>query len=116
MTTSSGAGLHATYAPLQESDFHKFDIYRGEVIPYYPNSAAAAGDELYLAVAQVQDGSNLSEGIPRLEQEIEKFNPKEPEFHFQLAEAYSKSGSRQQGRTLVSGGAPARWWLSICDQ
>jgi Tfp pilus assembly protein PilF len=83
-------------APLEESDFRKYDIYRGRVIPYYPSSGYAPHDDLYLAVAQVENQSNLSEGIPVLEQQIRKLEPAEPEFYFELAQAYSHAGNGQQ--------------------
>ena len=57
--------------------------YRGEVAPLYP----AKIDELYLAVAQVVDGSNLAGGIPRLRQAIQARRPPQPEFYFELAGA-----------------------------
>jgi tetratricopeptide (TPR) repeat protein len=64
--------------------------YRGEVVPYYPDTGA---DELYVAVAQVRDGANLEAGIPRLRQAIERRKPPQPEFYLELAKAYSKSGN-----------------------
>jgi predicted CXXCH cytochrome family protein len=64
--------------------------YRGEVVPYYPNTGI---DALYSAVAQVRDGSNLDRGIPSLRQVIEQRKPGQPEFYLELAKAYSKSGN-----------------------
>jgi tetratricopeptide (TPR) repeat protein len=64
--------------------------YRGEVVPYYP---LKGGDELYVAVAQVRDGSNLESGIPRLRQAIERQKPPQPELYVELAKAYGKSGN-----------------------
>src|SRR5262249_35472683 len=64
--------------------------YRGEVVPYYPDTDA---DELYAAVAQVRDGSNLDGGIQRLRQAIERRRPVQPEFYLELARAYAKSGN-----------------------
>jgi tetratricopeptide (TPR) repeat protein len=64
--------------------------YRGEVVPYYPDRGA---DELYVAVAQVRDGTNLEGGIPRLRQAIERVKPAQPEFYMELAKAYSRTGA-----------------------
>jgi predicted CXXCH cytochrome family protein len=64
--------------------------YRGEVVPYYPDTGI---DALYGAVAQVRDGSNLDVGIPRLRQAIEQQKPGQPEFYMELAKAYGKSGN-----------------------
>ena len=68
--------------------------YRGEVIALYPRSM----DELYLAVAQVADGSNLAAGIPRLEQAIKTGRPAQAEFYLELANAYAKLN--QNGRAI----------------
>jgi len=76
-------------APLHE----KAISYQGEVVPYYP---APAQNELYLAVAQVQQESNLRAGIPRLEQAIAKNRPADPEFYFELGKAWSKSGNQTE--------------------
>jgi tetratricopeptide (TPR) repeat protein len=62
--------------------------YRGEVAPYLP----AQPPELYRALAQVFDGSNLGAGIPRLRAAIGEFRPEGPEFYYELARAYSKAG------------------------
>ena len=68
--------------------------YRGEVVPYYPAALPASPEnELYLAVAQVQDGSNLSAGIERLQHAIERHRPARPEFYYDLARAYGKTAN-----------------------
>ena len=70
--------------------------YRGEVVLYYPPRLPETADnELYLALAQVQEGSNLSAGIPRLQQAIETRRPTQAEFYFRLARAYSRIGDLQ---------------------
>jgi predicted CXXCH cytochrome family protein len=72
--------------------------YRGDVVPYYPPglpSSLENENELYLAVAQVQDGSNLTAGIPRLQQAIERHRPVRPEFYYELARAFSLAGDAQ---------------------
>jgi Tfp pilus assembly protein PilF len=80
-------------APLQERHDTAATAYRGEVVPYYPEQNA---DELYTSVAQVNEGSNLSGGIPRLESAIAKHAPPEGMFSFELAEAFWKNGQRPQ--------------------
>jgi predicted CXXCH cytochrome family protein len=82
-------------APLQESSFEAADNYRGEVIPYYPSQLPKTPEEnLYLDVAQVHDSANLKLGIPRLQQDIEKYSPVQPEFYYELGEAYAKTGNQ----------------------
>ncbi len=67
--------------------------YRGEVVLYYPEKLPATPDnELYLALAQVIDKSNLSGGIGRLAAAIERHRPARPEFYLGLAEAWRYSG------------------------
>ena len=80
-------------APLQEM----VPTYHDEVVPYYPKSIAQVpDDELYLAVAQVDQQSNLEAGTPRLKQAIEKYKPENPVFYFELATAYEKSGNQAE--------------------
>jgi predicted CXXCH cytochrome family protein len=70
--------------------------YRGAVDPYYPDPFAGAPDtELYLALAQVQNGSDLEAGIPRLRQMLEKGSSSKPEFYFELGKAEAKAGQKQ---------------------
>lgn len=76
-------------APSETAD----PLYRGEVVPYYPDKGA---EELYVAVAQVRDGANLEGGIPRLREAIELLKPQQPEFYLELARAFSKSGNPGQ--------------------
>jgi tetratricopeptide (TPR) repeat protein len=47
-----------------------------------------------LAVAQVDQRTNLEPGIPRLENALVASNPEKGEFQFELAEAYWKSGRK----------------------
>ncbi len=77
-------------ADLTEADARKSGDYRGEVVPYYPATLAATPEnEMYLALAQVRQGSNLTAGLPRLERAIEKYSPERPEFYYELARAYA---------------------------
>ena len=67
--------------------------YRGPVVLYYPESLPhTAENELYLAVAQVNQQSNLAEGIRQLTAAIEKYTPKRAEFYYELGEAWRDSG------------------------
>jgi tetratricopeptide (TPR) repeat protein len=67
--------------------------YRGEVVLYYPPRLPETADnELYLALAQVQEGSNLPAGIRRLQHAIETHRPSRAEFYYRLARAYSRIG------------------------
>src|SRR5206468_11671812 len=50
--------------------------------------------ELYLALAQVIEQSNLEKGIARLEQAISKYKPRNPEFYFELGRAFSNTGKK----------------------
>ena len=76
------------------TEAHGAAAYRGEVVPYYPVSLPASPEnELYLAVAQVQDGSNLTAGIPRLQEAIERHRPARPDFYYDLARAYAKTAN-----------------------
>jgi tetratricopeptide (TPR) repeat protein len=79
-------------APLKEIADFENNAYRGEVAVYYPPQLQLDGEnELYAALAQVQQGSNLKPGITRLEQALEKYRPEKPEFYLELARAYAKA-------------------------
>ena len=72
--------------------------YRGEVALYYPPTLPATPEnELYVALAQVKQGSNLAVGIRRLEDAIEKHRPQRPEFFYELGRAYSMSANYDVG-------------------
>src|SRR5262249_53493613 len=49
-------------------------------------------NELYLALAQVQQGSNLIAGIPRFQAAIERHKPARADLYYELARAYAKAG------------------------
>ena len=67
--------------------------YRGKVDLYYPKTLPATPEnEMYLAVAQIRDRSNLAEGLPRLAAAIAAVHPKIPEPYFELASAYQAAG------------------------
>jgi len=80
-------------APLAEKD----DEYKGEVALLYPTTLSSRADsELYTAVAQVKQNANLQNGIARLEAAIEQHKPAQPEFYFELGEAYWESAKPEQ--------------------
>ena len=78
--------------------------YRGEVVPYYPVKAPP-GDELYLALAQVIEKSNLAGGIRRLEEAIERHAPNVRSFTW---------GSPKRGETTGSWRKPCRSTARRC--
>jgi tetratricopeptide (TPR) repeat protein len=79
-------------APLEEGAALAGKPYRGEVVLYYPPALPpTAENERYLALAQVQHGSNLTAGIPRLQAALERDVPGRAEFYYELARAYSKT-------------------------
>jgi tetratricopeptide (TPR) repeat protein len=79
-------------APLQETAILAASHYQGEVVPYYPPALPSTPEnELYVALAQVQEGSNLTAGIPRLREAIERHKPTRAEFYYELARAYAKT-------------------------
>jgi predicted CXXCH cytochrome family protein len=81
-------------APLKEADTLVRTPYRGEVVPYYPAALASTPEnELYVALAQVEQGSNLVAGIPRLQKAIERYQPERAEFYYELARAYARTGN-----------------------
>jgi tetratricopeptide (TPR) repeat protein len=85
-------------APRKESDNFEHGEYRGEVVSYYPvNPASTPDEELYLALAQVQQGSNLTTGITRLEQTIGKHKPARAEFYYELARAHVRTANYDAG-------------------
>jgi predicted CXXCH cytochrome family protein len=82
-------------APLQEVHDSERTAYRGAVVPFYPRRLPEAESELYLGAAQVADGANLADGIPRLRKAIESGRPSRPEFYFELANAYSRANQHE---------------------
>ena len=88
-------------APLAEKSTAEQTAYRGEVVLYYPPKLPEnAESELYLAVAQVRQGSNLAAGIPRLEKALERHRPARGEFYFELAEACWKTGQADKALAM----------------
>jgi tetratricopeptide (TPR) repeat protein len=81
--------------PGEETDF-AHNAYRGEVVLYYPPTLPSTPEnDLYVALAQVQQGSNLSAGIPRLEHAIARHKPARPDFYYELARAHAKTSNHE---------------------
>ncbi len=76
----------------QERHDYNTPPYRGEVALYYPPDLSDPADELYLAVAQIKDGSNLTKGLSRLEAAISRFQPEQAAFYYELGQGYSAAG------------------------
>jgi tetratricopeptide (TPR) repeat protein len=74
------ANLLAELPERQENNVE----YRGEVVPY------GQGADLYTAIAQVAQKSNLTAGIPRLESAISNTTFAEP--YLELGDAYTNTG------------------------
>jgi tetratricopeptide (TPR) repeat protein len=84
-------------AARPERDTSEAAQYRGEVVPYYPDPLQKnAENELYVAIAQVRDKSNLADGIPRLTRAIDAAKPRRPEPYFELAEALRAQNQREK--------------------
>ena len=86
--------LLAEIAERHETDAN---AYRGEVVLYYPEELPHTPEnDLYLALAQVIEKSNLSAGIMRLTAAIERYSPKGAEYYLELAEAMRNNGQLAQ--------------------
>ena len=80
-------------APRAEKIETDDNAYKGPGDFYYPRKLQnGAQQELYLAVAQVRQSANLVKGTAQLEAAIAKHHPAEPDYYFELAEAYRKIG------------------------
>ena len=108
-------------AQKQERRETDADAYRGEVVLYYPPALPKPEDELYLAIAQVSQNSNLGPGIARLQAAIDKFRPTRAEYYLQLGDAFSNAGrydaalpAYEEALRHESGSEPALLRLGIC--
>ncbi len=73
------------------------DAYRGEVVLYYPAKLPRTPEaELYLAVAQVKEKSNLKAGIAQLTAAIAKYAPRRADWYVELADALENDGQLAQ--------------------
>jgi predicted CXXCH cytochrome family protein len=67
--------------------------YRGPVVLYYPERLPPGPEnDLYLAIAQVNQKSNLKDGVAQLSAAIERHRPERAEYYFELAEAWRDTG------------------------
>jgi tetratricopeptide (TPR) repeat protein len=75
--------------------------YRGRVVLYYPERLPETPeDNLYIAVAQVKQGSNLTEGIAQLTAAIAKYSPGRAEYYLDLAQALENNGQLDKALTV----------------
>lgn len=70
--------------------------YQGKVVPYYPKVIP----DLYLAIAQVIQRSNLTEGIAQLTAAIARQQHQRAEYYFQLAEALRNNAQPEKAIPL----------------
>ena len=76
-------------------------VYHGEVLPYYPTPFERTSEnELYLALAQVRENNNSEAGIARFAAAIAKYQPKQPEFYIELADAWLSRGKSHEAIPL----------------
>lgn len=80
-------------APRAERHERGATAYRGEVVHYATGRSAPDSElELYTALAQVIERSNLTAGIPRLRAALAQSPNARAEFHLGLAEALNAAG------------------------
>jgi predicted CXXCH cytochrome family protein len=92
--TSPQRDLLAPIAEWHETDAN---AYRGGVVAYYPRDTAKdAGGELYHAIAQVSQKSNLGAGVPALADAIARYRPGRIEYYLHLGDALSDSGQLEK--------------------
>ncbi|HYR90102.1 MAG TPA: tetratricopeptide repeat protein [Terriglobia bacterium] len=88
-------------APITERRETDENAYHGEVVLYYPETLPEGADrELYLAIAQVSQKANLSEGTQQLATAVEKYRPDRTEFYLHLADAWKNSGQMDKAIPL----------------
>jgi predicted CXXCH cytochrome family protein len=86
-------------AEMAERHETEGDGYRGEVVLYYPEQLPHTPEnDLYLALAQVIQRSNLERGIAQLTAAVEQHPPERAEYCLELAEAWRNNG--QLGKAL----------------
>ena len=75
----------------------------GEVVPYYPAPLADNPENaLYTAAAQVRDRRNLTEGLPRLANLLERYHPAQAGFYAELAPGLRRGGRLGEGESRIS--------------
>jgi predicted CXXCH cytochrome family protein len=88
-------------APIAERQETDANSYRGEVKLYYPQQLPKTPEnELYLAIAQVSQKSNLDEGIKQLTSAIDKLHPQRVEYYLHLADAWNDAGKPEKALPL----------------
>jgi tetratricopeptide (TPR) repeat protein len=81
-------------AERQEIPETSANAYHGDVKRYLlDHEVPTPTDDLYNALAQVIDSSNLEAGIPQLEQEIQSQHPEQPNFSIELGDAMRHAGN-----------------------
>ena len=81
-------------AERQEIPEDAAHAYRGEVKRYLlDQETPKPGDDLYNALAQVIDSSNLEAGTPRLEELLRAQRPDQPNFFIELGDAQRHTGN-----------------------
>lgn len=81
-------------AERQEIPANAENAYHGEVKRYLlDHENPASNSDLYDALAQVIDSSNLETGIPRLEEAIRVQHPDQPNFYVELGDAMRHTGN-----------------------
>jgi predicted CXXCH cytochrome family protein len=87
--------------PIAESRETDENAYRGPVVPYYPNPLPPGPEsELYVAVAQVSQNSNLTEGIAQLTAAVEKYHSDRIDYYLQLGDALIAAGKTDKAVSL----------------
>jgi predicted CXXCH cytochrome family protein len=83
--------------PIAERHETDANAYQGEVVPYYPQDLdKGTGTELYRAIAQVSQKSNLRQGVPELAEAIAKYRPGRIEYNLHLGDALVDSGQLEK--------------------
>ena len=91
--TKPAGDLLADIPELRQTEAN---AYRGPVVPYYPRSLPKPEDDLYLAIAQVSQSSNLTEGLTHLSAAIKKDQPAHAEYYLQWGDALRNAGKFQE--------------------
>ncbi len=86
-------------APKREIPESETAPYRGEVVPYYPKTMARRPEEaeLYGALSQIVEHSNMTRGVPLLESLVEKYKPAQADFYADLADGVTAMGDVPKG-------------------
>jgi Flp pilus assembly protein TadD len=80
-------------APKAEIIESAADRYQGEVVRYYPARLADTPENaLYTAAAQVRNRRNLTAGLPRLANLLERYHPAQAGFYAELGQGYGAAG------------------------